>query len=710
MRLSVASVLARSLGAWLGARAEAWSRRSGAVILVGTGLTACVLGVLIASPRMLRPSYQYALGDFSTAPIRAPWDLSIRDDDATARLRDETARHTPPVASFDVRPTTDQPARITEAFADARKQIAAADATREVPAADVARLGAPARRRLQQARARDADRAVQVATQDALAQVEIQFGMLLTPDERTLIGAGRFDRRFDDGLLALLKEAYARPIARDARTIREAAMRSQRPGEPPRVVLREVTGAERVLPDAAMLDDVPGAIARLHARAPYLLPASSLSERTLLVGLASRLVSPDTAYDEAATSARRAKAAADVLPISLNFRRNQLIVGEGREVTREALLVLDYLRRQGMPQAFLGRAAGAAALTWLLCTALLWLPHRLGLPGVSLRDAGFVLTSVIGATAGFWLWLMIADGVSARSPGLSRAALLLMFPATAAPMLAGLVGPRRVVVGLVGSVAVTAGLLTDLGIVMTAHIFAVGLVGAQVVSRCRQRSCVLRAGLLSGAAASVSAVGVLTVSGFDGGVSGAAASVAGAFAGAAGGGLVALALSRPVESIFGYSSRLRLVELLSYDHPLLRRFMERAPGTFQHSVAVSLLARTAAEAINADALLVRVGALYHDVGKMENPQFFTENQRGENPHDGMPPSDSARVILTMSRLASGCWSGTAWDDGSRTSRANIKARARSRCFCGRPRPAELPSTPPPFSTPGRGPAPGRRQC
>ena len=100
-----------------------------------------------------------------------------------------------------------------------------------------------------------------------------------------------------------------------------------------------------------------------------------------------------------------------------------------------------------------------------------------------------------------------------------------------------------------------------------------------------------------------------------------------------------------MEWLFGYSTKLRLTELLSYDHPLLRRFMERAPGTFQHSVSVALLAQAAAEAVGADALLVRVGALYHDVGKLDAPQFFSENQRQSSPHDAIEPRDSARVIL-----------------------------------------------------------------
>ena len=654
MKFTAAHAVVRPLLARLARRVGAWSRRPAGPLLVGSGLAACALGLLIASPRTLRPSHRYVVGEFSSATIRAPWDLSIPDEVATARMREDAARFTPPVASFDTRPATDRPARIAEVFGRARGLIARADSQRQVSQDELRKIGASARQRLQQTRARDADRAVQTAVQNMLSEVEGQIGLVLTPEERTLLAASGFDQRVEDGLLALLAEAYSRPIARDLRRLQDAAERSQRPGEPPRLVL-DAGGStpDRVLPDAAMVDDVPGAVLRMRSRAAYLLPASPGPEQDLLAGMAERLVTPNTAYDEAATAERRAKAAADVLPVSLNFRRNQLIVAEGREVTREALLVLDYLRREGLPQAFLARAAGATALMWALLAALLWLPRRLSLAKVSLRDGVFILTGVVAATAAFWVWLMLADGVSARVPGVPRIALLLLFPMTSAAMLAGLMLPRALVLGLLAVIAVPAGLLTDLGVLFAAHTFIVGLAAAQLVAPCPQRSCVLRAGLYSGLAAAASGIGVVTLAGQDGGAGNALVSLAAAFAGAAAGAFVALAFSRPLEWAFGYPTKLRLVELLSYDNPLLRRLMERAPGTFQHSVAVALLARTAAEAISADALLVRVGALYHDVGKLETPQIFSENQHDGNPHDTMAPRESARAILGHTVLGVG---------------------------------------------------------
>lgn len=100
-----------------------------------------------------------------------------------------------------------------------------------------------------------------------------------------------------------------------------------------------------------------------------------------------------------------------------------------------------------------------------------------------------------------------------------------------------------------------------------------------------------------------------------------------------------------IEKGFGYVSNITLVELSDVNRPLPRQLSEQAPGTFQHSMQMALLASDAATAIGADARLVRAGALYHDIGKMRNAAYFTENQGSINPHDQLTPMESAAVII-----------------------------------------------------------------
>ncbi len=100
-----------------------------------------------------------------------------------------------------------------------------------------------------------------------------------------------------------------------------------------------------------------------------------------------------------------------------------------------------------------------------------------------------------------------------------------------------------------------------------------------------------------------------------------------------------------LEKVFGFTSVVSLVELSDINNPTLRELSEECPGTFQHSMAVSNLASDAAMRVGANVQLVRTGALYHDIGKIDNPAFFTENQHGVNPHDALDPAQSARIVI-----------------------------------------------------------------
>ena len=100
-----------------------------------------------------------------------------------------------------------------------------------------------------------------------------------------------------------------------------------------------------------------------------------------------------------------------------------------------------------------------------------------------------------------------------------------------------------------------------------------------------------------------------------------------------------------VEWAFKYTSDIKLLELANLNHPLLKELIIRAPGTYHHSHIIGILGEAAAEAIGANALLVRVGAYYHDIGKIKKPSYYIENlQEGISPHEGLTPQMSALVV------------------------------------------------------------------
>ncbi|MBM4320986.1 MAG: HDIG domain-containing protein, partial [Deltaproteobacteria bacterium] len=171
-----------------------------------------------------------------------------------------------------------------------------------------------------------------------------------------------------------------------------------------------------------------------------------------------------------------------------------------------------------------------------------------------------------------------------------------------------------------------------------------GLTAAGGVGKAKQRTDLLQAALRTGGTNALFAFALSAIWGTLFSTEG----VAMMLLAAAGGilsGLLVTALLPMVEVIFGYTTNIKLLELANLNNPLLKELAIRAPGTFHHSILVGNLVETAAESIRSNPLLARVGAYYHDVGKIKAPHYFAENQRpGQNPHDKLKPSMSALIL------------------------------------------------------------------
>ena len=166
----------------------------------------------------------------------------------------------------------------------------------------------------------------------------------------------------------------------------------------------------------------------------------------------------------------------------------------------------------------------------------------------------------------------------------------------------------------------------------------------------RDRHTLVRAGVMTGAVLGIGAIlrSVWTLPLTDPGAFWQAAFYDGMFGAAAGilVGVFALGVLSTIERIFDVTTGLTLVELRDSKHPLLRQLHQKAPGTWNHSLQVATIAETAADAIGANSLLTYVGALYHDIGKMNKPQYFIENQEGGlNRHDKLSPAMSLLLIV-----------------------------------------------------------------
>lgn len=363
-----------------------------------------------------------------------------------------------------------------------------------------------------------------------------------------------------------------------------------------------------------------------------LVSASSLrgepAHAATLIG--RQLIQPNLVLDTEKVNLARQQASDAVEPVRI--MRGEIIVRKGDVVRPEHVRLLTDV---GMIKT--GRDYGVLVGMTLVVLAMMALmgvylhqerPNLLR-NGTQLALLGSVLVAVLAIGRLFSLinWL--------GSPYLNPSALL--------GLLLTLLVDSRVASITTVVLAILLGLVFEMNWVITVLSLVGGLVAVMSVSKVGQRGDVMRAGFIVGAVNVVLMVSVglasqnteLVIHSYLGLLAGVLASI------------VTIGVLPYLESLFKITSPIRLLELSNPNHPLLRRLMLEAPGTYHHSILVGNLAEAAADAIGADGLLARVGSHYHDIGKLRRPYFFVENQVGkDNPHDKMAPSLSTLIVTS----------------------------------------------------------------
>lgn len=358
------------------------------------------------------------------------------------------------------------------------------------------------------------------------------------------------------------------------------------------------------------------------------------TQAQLVSELARAFIVPNSLYSDELTEAGRTSARETVEPIIQSFKSGERIVSGGQIITSadlEALQTLGLIQPPQEWQNYLGAGALVLALS-----IFLWLYF-------GFRRSAFInaMRSLILVEVIFLIFL-----VGARLTIPNHAIIPYLYPLAAFGLLIATLFGADAALVLVFSLS----LLTTYGLPnaldLTAYYLVASFISILVLGKAKRVRSFLRAGIaitLGGIAMLLAYwlpftptdwIGVATLAG------------AALFNGVASSSLTLL-LQFFLAQILGLTTTLQLLEISRPDVPLLQFFLRTAPGTYQHSLQVANLAEQAAESIGADALLVRVGALYHDVGKAQNPLFFIENQApgSINTHEDLAPEDSAENII-----------------------------------------------------------------
>ncbi|MBT4491575.1 MAG: HDIG domain-containing protein [Rhodospirillaceae bacterium] len=367
--------------------------------------------------------------------------------------------------------------------------------------------------------------------------------------------------------------------------------------------------------------------------------------RSWILEAAQELARPNLKPNQVASEKRRREAIAAVEPIFLRIKAGEVIVRRGDRVTAAAWRRLGILNESaGGRRVWREMIAVAGLLTgFLLLGAVFFsrarVPFSFGRKSSYLTLA-IVLTTTAIAVAMFYAGQGFADGM-----GFNPDAAAYFVPLALATVLVSLLVDARtsLLVGVVMTLFIAYRVNGDLWLV-TNYIVGV-LVAGIAARRSRRRIDLLRIGLAVALAQAAMVPVTVTLAGHGMG-SEHLPLLLGAVVSGLLVGVGTLGLLPAFEWLFDETTDTRLLELASADNPLLKELALKAPGTYYHSAMVANLAEAGAEAVGANGLMCRVMALYHDIGKLQRPAYFMENQRGsDNIHERLAPDVSARVIL-----------------------------------------------------------------
>lgn len=408
---------------------------------------------------------------------------------------------------------------------------------------------------------------------------------------------------------------------------------------------------EEVFKDLASIIDLKVARENFIKNGKEIFLSSRTAEEIRVLTAVSNLVVPNLVYNRSETEKRKAGAADELQPVIIKINKGESIVRYGDTITKRHLTVLRYLEKsRAEDSSYLRFFFTAVLLTVLLYS--IYLSTRGGFdPFVyTARDVFvFSLLGVSGILAIKGVQFIAIQALLEKFPQIPLDFYYFLVPVAAGPAIIQMITARQPAIAFTIVMAVVGGILLERNFFYACYVMSASLVAILLSSRIKTRAVIYRMGLgvglinvilitsivantRSGASLNLlwQDMGWIFWSGF---LSGMLTSA------------VVVSFVPVIEWLFGHTTDLRLLELSAMNHPLLKDLMVKAPGTYHHSIIIGSLVEKAAEAIGANPLMARVMAYYHDVGKMERPLYFIENQGGGyNRHDALQPHMSAMII------------------------------------------------------------------
>ena len=602
----------------------AWPR----LLMLG-GLS--LLLALLTTPYHLLLPVQYQVGDVAERNVRAVRDFLVPDEAATEQRRQEAATNSLAVYDLDEEPIRNLRQRLASAFAVVRPLF--------LDTGSSGRGGEGGARGL-----REMQKSPREQVFALKKEFEAKVGGTLSDRDYAILVQEKFDPRLEEGVTRLAESVFAVGVVSNKTLLLSQLQRG--------VILRSIqNGAESHIRDLLGFLSLDEAKRQMRLRAGVLLEEEKRPVLEAVVHLAQAALQPNITFNLNETEIRKQRAVETIRPALFQVKKGEMLIREGQRVGAEHILKLETQARSGLQRGVIFTVVGTALMAGLL----VWLSAYAAGRYISAFPTGTKDLLFLASCLGLLLVLAklsagVADALTTTFPFISPAAVYCLLPLAAGPMLVAIFfGPASAILFAI-VLAVLSAFLLERQFNLLFYYLIGSLVAIHRVEDTQDRTTPLKAGLaVSLVNAVVIVIFTLTV---DEPLLSARTGAA-VILGVAGGmlsGVITTGLSPMVEWAFDYTTSVKLLELANMEQPLLRGLMVQAPGSYHHSLMVGNMVEAAAKSIGANALLARVAAYYHDIGKIKKPLYFVENQAGgENRHERLAPSMSSLILISHVR-------------------------------------------------------------
>lgn len=591
-----------------------------AIILIA----ACLVVGWALSPHPSQRIPSYTIGSIAAKDIKADRDLLVEDTLATEQKRQEASRDTPAVYEYNRELPSLIAAAVMETFQAAFE--------------------------LNRASAGTMEDATEHPRREALKTLfETQLGVSPGDMELAVLSEHGFDPRGADAVALLVTSLY------ENRFIGEE-MPSYGGNRDSTVLIYDgASGEDFAAIDAAEIYTPQEARYFISSGGLDMVRMEDTAMRNAILALAETIIRPNLTYSKSATEQKRRQVVYEVKPVFYKVQKNEMIVREGQKITGSDIDKLNALSamQDGHPLNRLSIFAGTVMLIALLAFLLfrLSLHHLRGSPGLT-KNVLFLTLAAVLQVALIKAGIFVSEAVDLSFPGLDNPFIFAIPFAAGAMLVSVLLGSREAGLSFAVFLSFLATFLFQDKAALFIYSFSGSAAASYFIVHCKKRSDFFTTGLLVGAVNALVALGLIMFSGTLL-VPGTAVTLFMALSGGLIAGIVVSGTVTLFEYLFGYTTDIRLLELANLNQPIFQDMIITAPGTYHHAIIVASMVEAAAEEIGANSLLAKVGACYHDIGKMKKPHYYVENQQTwENKHDKLRPSMSSRVII--SHVKDGC--------------------------------------------------------